>query len=44
MPGLVPGIHVFPWPLEKKDVHGRTSLAIAIIQVSSSAKADDPVL
>ncbi len=22
MPGLVPGIHVFPWRLEKKDVDG----------------------
>jgi hypothetical protein len=23
MPGLVPGIHVFPWQLLKKDVDGR---------------------
>jgi hypothetical protein len=23
MPGLVPGIHVFPWWLLKKDVDGR---------------------
>jgi hypothetical protein len=31
MPGLVPGIHVFPWRLEKQDVDGWTSPAIAII-------------
>jgi hypothetical protein len=23
MPGLVPGIHVFLWPLQKKGVDGR---------------------
>jgi hypothetical protein len=31
MPGLVPGIRVFPWRLEKKDVDGWRNPAIAII-------------
>ncbi len=31
MPGLVPGIHVFPWRLEKKDVDGWDEPGVAII-------------